>query len=504
MFDNLFADSPTDPKPVKATKNAPKRTASKEKQTDGAYLAPKSEKCAPLADYEANERLEAMLAAAKAPQAQTATPPPTAAAPDESERARAMEREDTPPNLWTEEQHAEAEKAKNKKFAVLYEDRKRLGEFPDPLPDSQNPKAIFQTSYLRKGGFMLLVSTLGVGKSTFVSQGSECWARGLPFMGFAPAKPLSIGVFETEDDADEIADFRNNFRKGFRAAGWTDVEISESENGENAPTYYPLNGISADNFLGYLEYCQSNAKHDLIIINPAYDFVPGDISKQDVISAWKTGLFALMEKHAFAVLLVHHTNKVPCNAKERQQWNTGASAAYAGSGSMVLPSAARSVVFIRPIDNKDGLFEMVAAKRGKRLGWKDGEGNPTITKYIAHSDGLIFWREATPEEAKAASPKSAAAKIPQGAQRVVNAIKNNGAPFASVKALFDHLDKSYDKSENTYRAWLAKAGELQLISFGIGKPGCSKPVGLPSMFQDDAPANENPFADNPSTPQLGG
>lgn len=495
MFDNPFADPPTGPKPVKAAQNAPMRTASKEKQTDGAYLAPKPITGVHLAPDEANKRLAAMLAAANAPQVQTATPPPTTAAPDESERARAMEREDTPPNLWTEEQHAEAEKAKNKKFAVLYEDRKRLGEFPDPLPDSQNPKAIFQTSYLRKGGFMLLVSTLGVGKSTFVSQGSECWARGLPFMGFAPAKPLSIGVFETEDDADEIADFRNNFRKGFRAAGWTDVEISESENGENAPTYYPLNGISADNFLGYLEYCQSNAKHDLIIINPAYDFVPGDISKQDVISAWKTGLFALMEKHAFAVLLVHHTNKVPCNAKERQQWNTGASAAYAGSGSMVLPSAARSVVFIRPIDNKDGLFEMVAAKRGKRLGWKDGEGNPTITKYIAHSDGLIFWREATPEEAKAASPKSAAAKILQGAQRVVNAIKNNGAPFASKAELFEHLRKTYPMTNTTYHNWLNSAIDLKLVKCGNAKAGCSTQVGLPSMFSDE---DENPFADTPN------
>ena len=498
MFDNPFADPPTDPKPVKATKNAPKRTASKAKQTDGTYLTPKPITGVPLAPDEANKRLAAMLAAAKAPQAQTATPSPTAAAPDESERARAMEREDTQQNPWVEERHAEAEKEMSKKFAVLYEDRKRLGAFPDPLPDGQNPKAIFQTSYLRKGGFMLLVSTLGVGKSTFVSQGSECWARGLPFMGFAPAKPLSIGVFETEDDADEIADFRNNFRKGFRAAGWTDVEISESENGENAPTYYLLNGISADNFLGYLEYCQSNAKHDLIIINPAYDFVPGDISKQDVISAWKTGLFALMEKHAFAVLLVHHTNKVPCSTKERQQWNTGASAAYAGSGSMVLPSAARAVVFIRPIDGKDGLFEMVAAKRGKRLGWKDGEGNPTITKYIAHSDGLIFWREATPEEAKAASPKSAAEKIPKGAQRVVNAIKDNGAPFASVKALFDHLDKSYNNSETTYRKWIDQAVDLKLVRYGCAKAGCAKSVGLPSMFSDDATTEDvNPFADTP-------
>lgn len=492
MSDFLFSVDPADPKPGKS--------ASQPARTDSGYLAPKPITNVSPVTGDVNAVMNA-IREGKDLDAQKHGQTCQDRVADVSTNADAgeTERETVPDNFWTDAQHAEAIKAKDKIFAALYDERKRLGDFPDPLPDDENPSAIFKTAYLRKGGLMLLVSTLGVGKSTFVSQGSECWARGLPFMGFVPTKPLSIGVFETEDDADEIADFRNNFRKGFAAAGWTELEIWQSENGECAPTYYPMSGISATKFLEYLEYCQSNAKHDLVIINPAYDFVPGDISKQEVISEWKTRLFELMEKYSFAVLLVHHTNKVPCNAKERQQWNTGSSAAYAGSGSMVLPSSARAVVFIRPIDGKDGLFEMVAAKRGKRLGWKDGEGNLTITKYIAHSDGLIFWREATPEEAKAASPKGTAANgIPPGAQRVVNAIKDNGKPFASVKALFDRLDSCYNKSETTYRSWIDKAVDLKLVMYGCAKAGCSKPVGLPSMFSDDATAeDENSFEDTP-------
>ena len=80
MFDNPFADPPTDQKSGNAAQSAPKRTTSEAKQTDGAYLAPKPITGVPLAPDEANNRLSAMLAAAKAPQAQTATPPPTAEA----------------------------------------------------------------------------------------------------------------------------------------------------------------------------------------------------------------------------------------------------------------------------------------------------------------------------------------------------------------------------------------------------------------------------------------
>lgn len=376
-------------------------------------------------------------------------------------------------------------------FAKLYEARLKVGDFPDPLPDDGNPDAIFKTKYLRKGGMMLLVSTLGIGKSTFVSQGSECWARGLPFAGFVPAHPLSIGVFETEDDAEEIADFRNNFRKGFRDNGWLDLEISQAESGDNAPVYYPVREVSQEGFLDYLAYCQGKARHDLIVINPAYDFIPGDISKQADVSEWKVKLFALMDKLKFAVLLVHHTNKVPGNAKERGQWNTGTAAAYAGSGSMVLPSSARAVVFLRPIENKPHLFEMVAAKRGKRLGWKDTEGNPTITKYIAHSDGYIFWRDATFDEAKAARPSSQPGeKIPDGVQRVLNVCKEYGRVFPTVTALFEMVAAKYEVSKPTLQRWYNAALDRGYIKTYQLKNGLQKQVGLASMFPDPEDEDE--------------
>lgn len=381
----------------------------------------------------------------------------------------------------------ETQKEKARKYAPLFAARKKVGDFPDPKPDEENENAIFKTRYLRKGGLMLLVSTLGVGKSTFVSQGSECWARGLDFFGFTPARPLSIGVFETEDDDDEVADFRNNFRKGFADAGWTELEISISESGDNAPTYYPVGEVTADSFLDYLEYCQAKAHHDLIIINPAYDFIDGDISKQADVSPWKARLFALMEKHHFATLLVHHTNKVPTNVKERESWNTGTAAAYAGSGSMVLPSAARSVVFVRPVEKHQGVFEMIASKRGKRLGWKDGDGNPSLIKYIAHSDGYIFWRNATPEEVDAVSPKTTTSdgkpKLAKGVQRVIEICTAHKVPFDSVADYRRAAMEKYEASDTACDNWLNAAiddGRVRKV-----KANGHTCVGLTSQFETD-------------------
>lgn len=373
-------------------------------------------------------------------------------------------------------------------FKALFDKRLKVGAFDDPQSDEGNDNAIFKSKYIRRAQMMLLVSTLGVGKSTFVSQGGECWARGLPFFGFTPARPLSIGVFETEDDGDEVADFRDNFRIGFKNAGWTELEIAEAENGERAPTYYPLDGITASNFLDYLDYCTTNEQRDLVVINPAYDFIEGDFSKAEDVHKWKSRLLDIAKRNRFAVLLVHHTSKVPTNAKERDGWCSGTSAAYAGSGSMVLPSSARAVVFIRPLEKKQGMFEICAAKRGRRLGWRDADGNPTILKYAAHSDGFIFWREPDPcEVALVASKHKDENKLPAGVQRLIDVCTQHRIPFDSVTDLRAAVHARFECSDEAIRNWINKAVEMTppRIQKRAVKGTQKVLIGLPSQFGND-------------------
>lgn len=371
-------------------------------------------------------------------------------------------------------------------FDALFSKRKKIGEFADPKPDESNMNAIFKKNYLRKGQLLLLVAASGIGKSTFTSQGSMCWAIGKPFIGFDPAQRLSIGVFETEDDDEEVADFRNNFRRGFAESGWKQSEICEAENGEFAPVYYPLNNISADNFLDYLEHCVSLAKHNLIIINPAYDFIPGDFSKAEVVTKWKIRLMDMAQRYNFAIILVHHTNKVPSCKRDRENWNAGSSATYAGSGSMILPSSARAVVVIRPNEKESGIFELHAAKRGERLGWCDAEGKRTTVKYIAHCKDYIFWRELSAEETKLFTQrKPSSHELPGGAEKVIAICKEHGKAFDSMAECRQAIIRKHKVSDTSADNWINQALKLNVVRKAKSQGANRVQVGLTAQLDAD-------------------
>lgn len=385
---------------------------------------------------------------------------------------------------------AESRQARDEPLAELTRGAKKVGEFEDPTPDLVNPRAILRDKYLRRGQMMLFVSTLGSGKSTFVSQATECWAVGKTFMGFAPARPIKAVVFETEDDADEVADFRNNFRRGFLADGWTQREIDEAERGRNAPLYIPTGHRSGDKFLDLVEYVAAHVDFDLLVMNPFYDFIGGNFNAADEVKAFLSRLTTIAEERAFAVLVVHHTGKIPSSAKERDGWLTGDAAAYSGSGSMVLPSSARAVVFMRSM-GVQGFFELIAAKRGKRLGWTDAEGNPTTVRYIAHSDGMIYWREPTPEEVTAVDTvkKLGGSKLPKlnhtHDNDVAAVCEANGVPFVSKNALYAALMKRHSCQKSTAVNWVKAALEAKVVvEREAAKDGSSSNIliGLESQF----------------------
>jgi hypothetical protein len=55
------------------------------------------------------------------------------------------------------------------------------------------------------------------------------------------------------------------------------------------------------------------------------------------------------------------------------------------------------------------VFELHAAKRGGRIGWKDDEGKTAFARLIGHATepGVICWRTATEDETPAGAPKRA-------------------------------------------------------------------------------------------------
>lgn len=331
-------------------------------------------------------------------------------------------------------QGQDAAQATPDELAARYARRRALADFPDPVPEEENPRALFKGGWLRKGGGALFVSVSGAGKSVAATQFAACFALGRPWMGIEPLRPLRIAVYQWEDDADEVADFRENIRRGLLAAGWTHEEVARAL---SRITYHDVTGLVGDSFLAYLVYAQGRDMADLLILNPLQSFAGCDLTKNNELSDLlraKLDPILRNENAPCGCIIVHHTNKVPTNGRERRDWLGDNSAAYAGAGGAELVNWARPVLTLRPHENASGYYDLIAAKRGKRLGWKDADGNPTLIKPIAHTEGLMFWREVSPDELDAiGTTRQACDDAKRG--EVLELCRIYGKPFASGEAL---------------------------------------------------------------------
>ncbi|MEI6646271.1 MAG: AAA family ATPase [bacterium] len=276
-----------------------------------------------------------------------------------------------------------------------------LADLPDPTPETENPLALFRNGYLRKGGGLLFVSPTGNGKSTWSIQSATGWAMGKPSFGIKPVRPLKIVIIQAEDDAEEMAFFRNQITDGLVD------ELGFDRQAINAAVkarvlICSMNGCTGERFTERLNsLLEAHRDIDLVIVNPLLSFAGCDLSRP----AEATHFFRELIDPAIkpndhgrvGILFVHHTNKPP-QAKDRNGWGTDAFSAYIGSGGADISNWMRAGLALMPCENVTGVFRLVAGKRGKRLGWTDANGCATNTKYIAHSEKRIFWRDATDEE----------------------------------------------------------------------------------------------------------
>ena len=205
-------------------------------------------------------------------------------------------------------------------LAARYSRRRLLGEYADPLPEDKNPDALFRNGWLRRGGAAVLISVSGAGKSVAVTQFCDHFAVGRPWFGISPIRPLSIAVYQAEDDDTEVADFRNNIRRGLAAESWTAEELEQAERNI---VYHDVTGLAGDAFLQFVKYAQERDRADLLIFNPLQSFAGCDISSNADLSDFlrvKLNPILANPSAPCGCIIVHHTNKVPPNSKDRRAW----------------------------------------------------------------------------------------------------------------------------------------------------------------------------------------
>jgi phage/plasmid primase-like uncharacterized protein len=266
--------------------------------------------------------------------------------------------------------------------------------FAIPSRAGNDPDELLKDRYLCRGGGLLLVAATGIGKSVLALQCAILWALGREAFDIRPARPLKSLFIQAENDDGDITEARDGIIRGLNLSAEDQEAVLSRvficrEDSRTSQRF----------FTEVVEPLLEEHSPDLLWIDPALAFIGGESGYQvDVGAFLRNMLNPLLRKHNCAAIVVHHPNK-PYNGKDKPKW-TGTDLAYLGSGSIEWANWPRAVLGIISIGSHS-VFQLVAGKRGSRLGWKESDGvTASYSKMIAHSDvpGVIYWRDAEPDE----------------------------------------------------------------------------------------------------------
>lgn len=321
---------------------------------------------------------------------------------------------------------------------VRLPDVKKLGTLLRPSTED-DPNELLKRRYLCRGGSLLVVGPTGVGKSSLTMQAGMRWSAGQPFFGLTPARPLRVLIIQAENDEGDLAEMRDGVVSGL---GMTPAEQATALDNILVVTE---DSKTREGFAALLDQILAQYPCDLVIADPAFAYIGGDASSQrDVSPFLRNMLNPVIHRHNVGFLLVHHVNKPP-QGEQKGQWQAG-DFAYLGSGSAEFANWARAVIALRSIGS-DSVFELMLAKRGRRVGWLDAMGRPTNSRHIAYhrEAGVICWRDAEEAEVAPFLPPGKAVTI----QTVVDIV---GAGIVEKSAVVKALNDDHDvKKSPAYR-----------------------------------------------------
>jgi hypothetical protein len=262
--------------------------------------------------------------------------------------------------------------------------------------DDQN--TLLGHRFLCRGSGILFVGSTGIGKSTAVLQACISWAVGRSCFGIKPARALKMLIVQAENDEAEICEMRDGIT--------SELNLNDEERdaerkllGENLHIAFEDTRTGQRLFDEAVEPLLQSQKPDLLVLDPALSYIGGDANKQDVVGPFLRNLLTpALRRYNCGGIVVHHTAKPNAN---RDAGNRVAhDFAYLGTGSSEWANWARGVLVLTAKDNV-GLRELLAPKRGSRLGWTDEHGMCAISRLIQqnYGGGSLFYREITPENA---------------------------------------------------------------------------------------------------------
>jgi len=360
------------------------------------------------------------------------------------------------------------------------------------FPVNADPSELIPSRYLCRGGSLLLAAPTGVGKSSFIVQFAISAAVGRDFFGMAFNRPLSAVIVQAENDLGDLAEIYQGVFHAFSAGvdGVPALSVPETELVAKNLTFYRETARSGKAFADVIRAIAERHAPDLIIVDPALAFLGGDSSAQVDVSAWlRNHIQPVLLETGVCLVVVHHSPKPLRQAQGRDLW-AAEDFAYLGAGSAEWANWARAVLVLIRTETP-GVFVLVAAKRGNRLGWKDADGKPVRERLISHARDLdrIYWRDPDYEETHKETKRKIAA---EGFQRLGEVFYDDneraaGLPAREIidRAITRHITKTKNPRPMVHK-WITgpqaravAAGVLESCGDGLYRPKPPAPTNVP-------------------------
>jgi hypothetical protein len=272
---------------------------------------------------------------------------------------------------------------------------------------SDDPNCLLGNRYLSRQGGLLFVAPTGTGKSTAIIQMALLWAMGKPAFGIYPRCKIKTLIIQAENDDGDLAEMRDGVLHGMTASGL----LTDDQAHAAADAVHVVRDVvsTGDEVGPAMDSYVKASGCDLVVLDPIFSYMGGETnSAKDVGHFLRNVVNPVLLGRNVAFIAVHHSNK-PLAGQQKQEWQAG-DFAYLGAGSAEFANWARAVLAIRSMGSHD-VFQLVAGKRGKRIGWEDEEdGSPITSRYIKHGSEGLCWLDATQADIEAAKSESRPAK----------------------------------------------------------------------------------------------
>jgi hypothetical protein len=275
------------------------------------------------------------------------------------------------------------------------------------IPETDN---LLGSRFLCRKGALVIIGPAGIGKSSSSVQMAMHWALGHEAFGIRPRGPLRIMFIQAENDDGDLQEMIEGVHKGVTkhqggspAPRFTAFEGFEPDDFRLLPPdqqdllhqnlhFATVTSLSGEDFIAQLDQMLTRRPCAVVWLDPLLAYLGSDPTNTEALMKFlRQKLTPLLHKHNVAAIISHHTPKT--TNRDTSTWSN-VDYSYAGAGGAELTNWARAIMVISPTQTKD-TYEFRAAKRGKRIGWRNVEGEKEYIRHFRHSlDGSLYWERA--------------------------------------------------------------------------------------------------------------